>query len=334
MGDRDLRLISDKFVRKYLDGNEAEVIAAVKRAYIAHGNGEVNLPFSTYLARPGNEHDHYLAFPAALGKRNPVIGIKWVSSYPGNLERNLPRATSLLVLNNTQTGVPKAIVEGSAISAARTGASAALAATYLVHEGKVSSCGLVGCGRINFEVLRYLHHQFAELESVFLFDLSHERAKDFQKSAEALWPTLFIRILDGAQAVARETELTSFATTALSPYLPDHFVVGRNSTILNISLSDFTGEFTLNCDNVVDDKGHVCREDTSIHLAEKLTSPKTNIRCTLGEIVAGRFKGRPALDRPVMFSPWGLGILDLAVGDHVLRKAESDGEGLLVKDFF
>src|SRR5439155_951534 len=104
----------------------------------------------------------------------PVAGIKWIASFPGNLASGLPRASAVIVLNSMDTGRPVALLEGARISAARTAASAALAAAAIA--GAPASIGLVGCGVINREILRYCRLLCPSIERVVAYDREPERA--------------------------------------------------------------------------------------------------------------------------------------------------------------
>ena len=85
--------------------------------------------------------------------------------------------------------------------------------------------------------------------------------------------------------------------------------------MLHVSLRDLAPEILLAATNVVDDVEHCLKADTSPHLAEQLTGNRDFLDGTLDDVMAGRVTV-PA-DRPVVFSPFGLGVLDLAVGKFV-----------------
>ena len=84
--------------------------------------------------------------------------------------------------------------------------------------------------------------------------------------------------------------------------------------------------------NVVDDIEHVMKANTSPHLAEQKTGDRDFVTGTLADII----NGRRSVDRtrPVIFSPFGLGILDLALGKWVYDEAVAAGQDVRLSDFF
>lgn len=324
-----------------LAGREAEVIAAVRAAYLAHGRGRSSLPHSTFLRFPGDEVNRIIGLPAYLGDGFEVSGIKWISSYPGNVARGLPRASAVVVLNSTDTGRPSAILEGSIISAWRTAASAALAAGALVSEPP-ETAGLVGTGLINQETTRFLRTVFPDLRRFVLHDLDAGRARAFGERLREGAEDLSFEVAASTREVLARCPLVSFATTAVRPHVPDLDACPPGATILHVSLRDLAPEAVLAADNVVDDRDHVLRAGTSLHLASERAAergsegagPSELIRATLAEVLEGGPWAERRRASVTVFSPFGLGVLDLAVASLALERARGEGIGTSLTSFF
>src|SRR5262247_3985042 len=127
----ELSIINGKTVFEILRDHRSECIQIVREAYLAHADGRSVNPDSYFLRFPQKPDCRIIALPAYLGDGFDVAGLKWIASFPGNVQRGFPRASAVLVLNNYETGYPFAVLESSIISAARTAASAALAAYWL-----------------------------------------------------------------------------------------------------------------------------------------------------------------------------------------------------------
>jgi 2,3-diaminopropionate biosynthesis protein SbnB len=329
----DILILKGPDVQALLAGREIEIIEAVRGAYETHARGESSLPHSTFLRFPDNQQDRIIALPAYLGGPFGIAGIKWVSSFPGNLERDLERASALVVLNSTETGRPEAILEGSIISAKRTAGSAALAAQWL-HNGKTANpTGLIGCGMINFEIARFLLAAMPEIGHLVIYDLDLARAKQFKAKLQKTFGKVEVEIARDVKTVLRRCPLISLATTAITPHIGDLGQASPDATILHVSLRDLSPQVILSCDNVVDDIDHVCRAQTSLHLAEQLTGGRDFIRCSLADILMGNAGARRDAESIAVFSPFGLGVLDLALSNLVRDFALEQGWGTIIRSF-
>jgi len=329
----DILILRGPEVNSLLTGREFEIINVVQKAYEIHAQGDSALPHSTFLRFPDSPKDRIIALPAYLGSRWGIAGIKWVASFPGNLELGMDRASALVVLNSSQTGRPEAILEGSLISAKRTAASAALAAQWLHGYGKTNRVGLVGCGLINFEIVRFLLAIFPEIKHLVIYDLDITRAEQFRRKCLEMFGVLEVEIAKELKAALISSSLISFATTANIPHIEDLSEFSQGSTILHISLRDLSPQIIISCDNVVDDIDHVCSAQTSVHLAEQLTGNREFLRCTIADILMGKATSRRDAESIVIFSPFGLGVLDLAVADFVRKLGLAQGKGTMIDSF-
>ncbi|MFE3961705.1 hypothetical protein [Streptomyces cyaneofuscatus] len=173
-------------VRRLLDDREREVLDAVREAYLLHAAEDTSLPHSVFLRFPDDPGNRIIGLPAYLGGAEPLAGMKWIASFPGNVAEGLERASAAIIVNSMRTGRPVALVEGSTISARRTAASAALAAVSLPSEdGQETGVSLIGCGVINFEVLRFLLVVRPEITDITVHDLDAQRAADFRDRCSA-----------------------------------------------------------------------------------------------------------------------------------------------------
>ena len=334
MEQGNLLLLNGNQILSLLTGLESEIIDRVRQAYVAHANRDDSLPHSSFLRFPNDQRNRIIALPAYLGGGFQVAGIKWVSSFPGNHIEGIDRASAVTILNSTSTGRAEAILEGSVISAKRTASSAALAAQVLRIGREPSRIGIIGCGLINFEITRFLLSVFPGVRRITLFDLDSQSAERFKEKGLKDFPDLEIEIARKREDLFVSCELISFATTAITPHVYDLSMCRPDTTIIHISLRDLSPEIILASVNVVDDADHVCRADTSIHLAEKLVGNRSFISSEIGEILMGKKEPVQSGSRITIFSPFGLGILDLAVSKLVFELAVTNGIGQVISSFF
>jgi 2,3-diaminopropionate biosynthesis protein SbnB len=326
-------VISGAQVQRALQGREKQIVELVEATYRLHGAGDSVNPPSYFLRFPDRPTARIIALPASIGGQARVDGLKWISSFPENVAAGIPRASAVLILNDHDTGYPFACIESSIISACRTAASAALAADRLSRgRTRPARVGFVGTGLI----ARYIHAFLAgtgwSFDEIGVHDLSAESAAGFRGHLERSGVAGRITVHDSAEQLIRSADLVVFATVAGTPHIHDVSWFEHGPVVLHVSLRDLAPEILLASTNIVDDVEHCLKAETSPHLVEQLTGNRDFLHGTLDDVLAGRVSV-PA-DRPVVFSPFGLGVLDLAVGKYVYDEVLRSGELQVVPDFF
>lgn len=329
---RSLLVLGAQDVASLLAGRERELIDLAAEAYAVHGRGDSRLPQAEYLRFPQRQRERIIPKAGYLGGAQPAAGIKWIASFPDNLALGLPRASALIVLNCLHTGRPTTLLEGAQISSQRTAAAAALAAR-LVHPGQRYACvGVVGCGPISAETLRFLRADARPVQALLLHDLQRDRAQALAVKLRAEGFTGEIGLAADAQEVLAQADLTVFGTSAVEPSVHSLQGCRPESTVLHVSLRDFGIEAVLAADNLADDIEHVLQANTSVHLAAQQQGHHRFLRATLAQVLSGQAPARLG-DRPVIVHPFGLAALDLAFAGQVARLARAQGRGVLLPDF-
>ncbi|PRY37419.1 2,3-diaminopropionate biosynthesis protein SbnB [Umezawaea tangerina] len=325
-------VISGAQVHEVLQGRDKHLLDLVEAAYRLHGSGDTVNPPSYFLRFPQDPASRIIALPASVGGDIGVHGVKWISSFPANVERGIPRASAVLILNDQETGYPIACMESSIISAVRTAASAALAADWLTRDrGRPTKVGFIGTGLIARYIHTYLTGSGWSFDEVGIHDLSAEHAAGFQGYVESTGDGT-VRIHDSAESLIRASDLVVFATVAGEPHITDPTWFEHNPLVLHVSLRDLSPEVVLSGTNIVDDVEHCLKANTSVHLAEQAEGNRDFLSGTLFDVMTGA--ARLPADKPIFFSPFGLGVLDLAVGKFVHDEVGRAGDLTHVDDFF
>ena len=318
-------------VKRVLDDNKQEVFDAVETAYRLHGSGQSVNPDSYFLRYPDKPSSRIIALPAHLGGAVQKSGIKWISSFPENRTSNLARASAVLILNDPTTGYPVACIEASLISAARTAASAALAAENISPKPFEGTLGVIGTGVIARTTVEWLLFRNWKFRKVNLYDVDRSEAEHFCSWLKDVHD-LDTEIHDRLDDALSDSSLILFATTAAEPYLGDEKLFAHSPTVLHLSLRDICPNVILSSQNIVDDIEHSLKARTSLHLAEMEVGNRDFVAGTLVDVLEKKVRFDD--DRPRIFSPFGLGVLDLGVGNFVFEAARSSGAAMELPHFF
>ena len=322
-------VVDGEVVARLLAADPQACINDVQAAYLAHEAGDTINPDSYFLRFPEAPANRIIALPASLCGEQPVSGIKWISSFPGNTESGLQRASAVLILNDPLTGYAFACLEASRISAMRTAASAVLGARWMNRQQRhVPRLSIIGAGFIARTILDMFVCDGWIFDTVSVFDQQEASARALVSHAASIHGL--------ASDVAElhsclQADIVVFATTAPSPYVLEP-VFRPGQLLLNISLRDLGPEVIAQANNILDDVEHCLKAQTSPDLAVQQYQDRTFITGTLAQLMTGQVELCP--DRASIFSPFGLGVLDLAVGQRIYRQAVAEGSAMPVPRFF
>jgi len=326
-------IVSGAQVRDLLRGREDRVMRVVEAAYRLHGAGATVNPDSYFLTFPDRPSARIIALPASVRGDVAVHGVKWISSFPENVEVGLPRAAAVLILNDARTGYPFACLESSIISAARTAASAAVAARAICRQRgtRPTRVGFFGAGLIARYIHAYLAASGFRFDEIGVHDLSAAHATGFREYLERTGAGP-VTVHDKPERLVRSADLVVFATTAARPHVTDPAWLDHRPLVLHVSLRDLGTDVVLSAFNVADDVEHCMKADTSLHLTEQRVGDRSFVAGDLYGVLRGTV--RCPADRPVVFSPFGLGVLDIAVARYVYDEVAAAGELSRIPDFF
>ena len=287
----------------------AEIIKAVEKGFQEMGNGRVEMPPKPGV-HPGEGGDNFIhAMPAYIPAMNSA-GVKWVSGYPGNPAKGLPYINGLLIYNDTETGLPKAVMDCAWITAMRTGAASAVSAKYLARP-ESSSIGILACGvqgHTNLEAINVLF----PLKKVYAFDTVAEQATTFAEYAQNTLGLEVEIVEDPRKAVTGCDIVVTSGPILKQPH--ETIKAGWVDEGAFVSCVDFDSFFSRNALNEAD-------KWTTDNLAQYnhykdemgyfLNCP--DVYAELGELVTGQKKGRESEKERTFAANLGLAMEDMAV---------------------
>lgn len=183
-----------------------------------------------------------------------------------------------------------------------------------------------GCGPIALGSIALLSSLGWTYDQVRIFDQQEKRVERFATKLSQQQISAERTTLAGAVS---SSDVVLFATSATTPHVDNQSWLAHNPTIIHLSLRDLSPNLIWLAQNVADDIDHCLKADTSLHLTEKEDGNRDFINLSIADLITGRV--RPDPYRPRIYSPFGMGILDLAVARAIFRDT---GPLVTVDDFF
>lgn len=300
-----------------------EILGIVRETLIAHGKGEYEMPAKIGI-HPFTEV-FYHAMPAYVPSRL-ATGCKWIECYPQNPKKyDMPQTTGLLIMNDTMSGAPVAIMDATWITAMRTPAVTVLAAAALHPDAE--TFGMFGCGVQGEEHVRFVHRTLKKLKKIFVNDVRKNVAEEMVKKLKDEVPVEIV-VCDSPEEMAKSCQVMSSATLIVQKPIAavkDEWI-SKGQTILPCDLNTFWDPKTqLRADKYIVDSSD---EHELFAGMGYFPDGLPKIHAQTGEVLAGLKSGRESADELIVCSNIGMSVFDVALGQAVMTRAFETGMGV------
>ncbi len=327
-----MRILSGADVRQAV--TMAEAIQAVKDAYIQLSEGQAVVPLRTPV--PVERWGGVTLFMPAYLSTSDALGAKIVSVFPGNLARGLPLIHAVVVVVDAETGRPIALMDGTYLTALRTGAASGVS-TDLLARPDARVAAVFGAGaqaRTQLEAVCTVR----PIEKAWVYDTLPDRAVAYAQEMRARGRPIPVDIsVAGSPADAlRDADVVCTATTSSMPVFDDAdlkpgvHVSGVGA--YTHEMQEIPAATVVRAKVVVDSRVASLAEagDLIIPLEEGLIT-EASIHGEIGEVAAGKIPGRESDTEVTFFKSVGLAVQDVAVAELILQRAVDLGLGVNVE---
>ena len=322
-------------VRKALPMKDA--IEAMKRAYAALSDGKADVPLRTHLNIPPQDAVSLIMPAYVQTEGGDALAVKVVSLFPKNPERQRKLAliqAAVLVLD-AETGRPIALLEGSSLTAIRTGAGSGAAIDLLSRpDSKVIAVFGAGVqGRTQMEAACSVR----KIERAWVFDTSDKRAEGFVREMAGVGPIpRDLRVAKNTQEALSEADIVCTATTANTPIFSDTDVKpGTHISSIGSytpEMQEVPAEMVARALVVVDSRTAVLAETGDLLKPMQAgLFGEEHISAELGEIVLGRKPGRSSPEQITFYKSVGVAVQDALAAQLALQNARTQRLGTDVK---
>lgn len=318
----DLLFLSQEDV-KGLGLSNAELLLVLEEALVEHSDRTVEMPPKPGV-HPTYENTFIHAMPAYL-KRMDACGIKWVAGFPRNHEHDLPNISGLIVLNDTRTGIPLAVMDCRYVTTVRTALVSAIAARLCARPGS-RVLAIVGCGLQGRYHARTVTEAVPSIEEIRFIDVSAPAMQRLGRETAGFFAGRLVPCATEEACVAGADVIVTCTPGDRAVVRDPWFVPGATAVGIEGGCA-FEPASLRGVDKfIVDDLPQARHFDTLGDFPGGLPP----VYAELGELVAGRKPAREKETERILVTPLGLAIEDIAIARLVHEVASSRGVGTRV----
>ena len=303
-----------------------EAIEATKEAYASLSNGRAVVPLRTHLSIPDSDAVSLFMPAYVQSKDSQALAIKAVSLFPDNPSRGLAFIQAAVLVFSPDTGQILALLEGSSLTAIRTGAASGASIDLLARKDSevVSIFGAGAQGRTQLEAACTARR----IKTAFIFDPSRTKAEAFADEMKGKGTvTTDIRVASNAEEAAENADIICTATTSLKPIFDEKNI--KAGTHIS-AVGSYTPEMQeIPAETIQRAKVFVDSRSASLEEAGDLIQPikaglfdESHIHAELGEVVLGRKTGRESEMEITYFKSVGIAVQDAMAAQVALNNAQ------------
>ncbi len=329
----DLLFLNNLDMRKAGASDMESAIHDVEQAYILTAKGDIIAPGKCVMRWGDTPEDENVygrinAMPGYIGGEYNMAGIKWIGSGPLNYKKGLPRASTIIILNDSETKLPICIADGTEVSSKRTGAGGGVAMKLLsrIDSTIMTIVGAGAQGRTQLEAAMIVRQN---LNKIYVYDIRTEVIEKFIAEMSPLYPSVEMIAVTDLAVACSESDIIVCATLADEPIIHSAWL---KRGVLLMNLADF--EVTYNCvkkaDKIVVDNWdtikHRMISTVALMHRDGLIADK-DIHANLGQLLLEEKVARENDDEIIYFNAVGTGILDIAITTRCYKVAMEQGIG-------
>lgn len=299
------------------------IATVIRKTCYAMAQEDFAQPIKPYL-RYRNKRNRIIAMPGFVGGDTELAGIKWIASFPENVDKGIKRAHSVTILNDADTGQPVSIINTPLLSGIRTAGVSGLVLQLWLEKNlrpgmKVGMTGLGPIGQLHADMIFSMLKE--NIEALYVYDI-----RPFDKEVIAPAYTDKITVCNSWQEAFDNADIFITCTVSDKPYI--NHIPKKGSLHLNVSLRDYEASWIQYADMIiVDDWEEVCRENTDIEMMHLHYGLQKEEAYNIIELLSPDGAHRLAESATVMFNPMGMAVFDIAVAGHFLAKAKEGDIG-------
>ncbi len=312
-------VLGKKEIEELVDLNE--MMDQIEEAYRIFGAGDYYMP-----PRPVVEHDNKTMMYMPCYTKD-VIGTKILSIFPENAKLGLPSIDGIVLLNDSRTGAPAAVLDGQSVTAYRTGAVGGVAIRHLSRKD-CRTVGIVGAGVQGFHLALYACAA-REIHTVYVYNHSGRDLTEYLARLEKVIDNPGVKVVQckTVEELVRNSEIICTATPSESPVLPDSRELLDGKCIVAIGsytpemreIPDVIWELA---DKVYIELPYACEEsgDLSQPLEEgRITADRTVL---MNEFLTSGEPEEEVTKKTTYFKSVGMGLFDVCIAQKLLEKAK------------